>query len=117
MLNKLDNFKSADDSIAASIEGIQNDLAQLGFENPVIYPLSAYFALLLKLKANGELLTEDEQDEYDYYVKKFSRSEYDLSKYMDQSFISIPVDNEQSKLAVRCGLYALENILYGGNDQ
>lgn len=117
VLNKLDNFKSADDSIAASIDGIQNDLAQLGFENPVIYPLSAYFALLLKLKQNGELLTEDEQDEYDYYVKKFSRSEYDLSKYMDQSFISIPVDNEQSKLAVRCGLYALENILYGGNDQ
>lgn len=69
MLNKLDNFKSADDSIASSIEGVRNDLLHLGFEEPVICPLSAYFALLLKMKMYGEAMTEDEQDAYDYYVK------------------------------------------------
>lgn len=116
VLNKLDNFKSADDSIAASIEGVRNDLIHLGYEDPVICPLSAYFALLLKMKMNGEAMTEDEKDAYDYYVKKFSRAEYDLSAYFHSSTAPVQAaKDEQSALAMRSGLYGLENILYGGN--
>ncbi|TMV47035.1 hypothetical protein FE783_24270 [Paenibacillus mesophilus] len=118
VLNKLDNFKSTDDSIAASIEGVQHDLVHLGFENPVICPLSAYFAFLLKMKQNGEPMNEDEQDAYDYYVKKFSRPEYDMSTYLDESTTPVQAaKDERSALAVRCGLYGLENILYGGSDR
>lgn len=117
VLNKLDHFKSTDDSITASIEGARHDLMQLGFENPVICPISAYFALLLKMKQSNELMTEDEQDEYHYFVKKFSRPEFDLSIYLDNSITSIQADDERSRLAMRCGLYGLENILYGGQEQ
>ncbi|WP_281884876.1 dynamin family protein [Paenibacillus sp. YYML68] len=115
VLNKLDNFKSTDDSIAASIEGVRNDLVHLGYEDPVVCPLSAYFALLLKMKMNGEAMTEDEQDAYDYYVKKFSRSEYDLSVYIPNPNTLVPAaEDKQSALAVRSGLYGLEKIVYGG---
>ncbi|WNS41538.1 dynamin family protein [Paenibacillus sp. MMS20-IR301] len=118
VLNKLDHFKSADDSIAASIEGVKTDLLQLGYKNPTVYPLSAYFALLLKRKQNGELLTEDEQDEYDYYVKKFSRPEFDLSVHLNTSTAPLQTaEDKQLALAASCGLYSLENILYGGSDQ
>lgn len=118
VLNKLDNFKSADDSIAASIEGVRNDLLHLGFEEPVICPLSAYFALLLKMKMYSEAMTEDEQDAYDYYVKKFSRAEYDLSVYLPKSSAQVQAaEDKQSALAVSSGLYGLEYILYGGNDR
>ncbi|PWV99303.1 dynamin family protein [Paenibacillus cellulosilyticus] len=117
VLNKVDNFKSSEDSIAASMEGIRSDLHQLGYDDPVICPLSAYFALLLKLKQNGERLSEDEQDAYDYYVKKFSRAEYDLSRYLDKSADSIQAtEDEPLALAVKCGLYGLETLLYGGRD-
>lgn len=119
VLNKLDNFKSTDDSIAASIEGVQNDLIHIGFENPIICPLSAYFALLLKMKQNHEAMNEDEQDAYDYYVKKFSRPEYDLSTYLEGSALPVVdgAEDERLALAERCGLHGLENILYGGNDR
>lgn len=117
VLNKLDDFKSTEDSIATSIAGIRNDLLQLGYEDPVIYPLSAYFALLLKLQQNGEPLSEDEQDMYDYYVKKFSRADYDLSPYSDTSAFPLQAtEDERSALAAKCGLYGLETLLYGGSD-
>lgn len=118
VLNKLDDFKSADDSITTSIEGVKNDLLHLGYEDPIVYPISAYFSLLIKMKQNNEFLTEDEQDEYDYYVKKFSRAEYDLSVYLNTFTVpSQATEDEQLALAVRCGLYGLENILYGGSDR
>lgn len=118
VLNKVDDFKRSEDSIAASMAGIRSDLLQLGYDNPVLCPLSAYFALLLKLKQNGEPMNDDEQDMYNYYVKKFSRVEYDLSKYADKSADPIQVtEDERSALAVRCGLYSFENIVYGGVDR
>lgn len=115
VLNKLDDFKSIDDSIKASIEGVRKDLLQLGYENPVICPLSAYFALLLKIRQSGETLTEDEQDAYDLYVKKFSKAEYDLSSYLDG--VTVPAqfpEDDMSGLALKCGIYGLEKVLYGG---
>lgn len=118
VLNKLDNFRSAEDSISASIEGVRNDLLQLGYENPIICPLSAYFALLLKMKKNGDSLNEDEEDSYNLYVKKFSKAEYDLSISFDKIIISPQMlEDELSILALKCGLYGLENILYGGIEQ
>lgn len=109
VLNKLDDFKSNEDSITASIEGVRKDLLQLGYENPVICPLSAYFALRLKMKQNGYLLTEDEQDTFDFYLNKFSKAEYDLSSFSDE--IAIPIrllEYELSALGLKCGLCGLE---------
>lgn len=110
VINKIDNFKCVDDSIQASIEGVRNDLLEIGYKNPKIYPLSAYFALLTKLKHNGELLTEDEEDEYILYTKKFSKPVYDLSKYYDDIQSDIK-DNEYITISKKCGIYGLEKIL------
>ena len=52
---------------------MKKDLIIMGFENPVICPISAYFALLIKMKANGYELTDDEIDEYLFYIKKFRK--------------------------------------------
>lgn len=114
VLNKLDDFKSADDSIEESIDGVKNDLLAIGYEKPLICPLSSYFAFLIKLKANGEQMTEDEKDAYDLYVKKFSKAEYDLSKYFD-GVHSNSDDSELTQMSKKCGLYGLERILFGGS--
>lgn len=117
VLNKLDEFKSTEDSITTSIESVQKDLHNLGYEHPVICPLSAYFALLLKMKQNGESLNADELDVYDLYIKKYSKSAYDLSSYYDE--VTAPIrslEDELSMFAIKCGLYGLEHILYGGNN-
>jgi len=113
VLNRLDEFNIPEDSISESIENVKCDLEKIGFKNPVICPLSAYFSLLLKMKQNNEILSEDEQDIYDLYVKKFNRPEYDLSVYYDKT----QVDKQQSddeflKMSFVSGLYGFEKILY-----
>ena len=45
VLNKVDTFRG-DDSISESIQGVQRDLMEIGFSSPVVYPVSAYIALL-----------------------------------------------------------------------
>lgn len=110
VINKIDNFKCIDDDIQASVEGVRNDLLKIGYKNPTICPLSAYFSLLIKLKYSGEALTEDEEDEYELYTKKFSKPVYDLSKYYDGIQINED-DTEYIAMSKKSGLYGLEKIL------
>lgn len=113
VLNKIDSFNTVDDSIQNSIDGIQNDLFALGFEKPLICPISAYFSLLLKRQLYDGDLSEDEEDDYQYYVKKFNRSTYDLSKYYSEP-ISNGIENEIITISKKCGLYGLEKVILGG---
>lgn len=112
VLNKLDNYHDFSDSIDESICGFKEDLLKIGFVKPVICPLSAYFAYLLKLKMTGQHLSEDEEDEYVLYSKKFKKSSYDLSNYYE-GVRCLPTDSEEIALSKRVGLYGLEKIIYG----
>ena len=117
VLNKLDDFRNEEDSIPESIEGVKADLRKIGYKNPVICPFSAYFSLLLKRKRNDEELSDNERDVFNYVAKKFSRPEYDLSKYYNMVFEDgIQNNDELAKLDHISGLYGLENILYGGQE-
>lgn len=112
VLNKLDDYQDYADSIDESIRGLKNDLLEAGFEDPVVCPISAYFAYLLKLRITGQPLSEDEKDEYALYSKKFKRSSYDLSRYYKDAQC-LSDDPEEIALSKRVGLYGLEKIIYG----
>lgn len=113
VLNKLDDYRSSTDSVEESVDGLRTDLEKLGFENPIICPISAYFGLLLKMKITGQGLTEDELDEYTLLAKKFNKASYDLSDYY-KNCECLETDSDEIKLSKKSGLYGLENILYGG---
>lgn len=113
VLNKLDNFKIVDDSIEESIKGVKNDLVAMGYKNPRICPISAYFAFLLKQKENCEIRTEDESDEFEYYTRKFSKAKYDLSNYVD-GVIKSSEDSKLIEMSKKCGLYGFEKIIFEG---
>ena len=112
VLNKLDHYHDFSDSIEESICRFKEDLLKIGFVKPVICPLSAYFAYLLKLKMTGQPLSEDEEDEYVLYSKKFKKSSYDLSNYYE-GVRCLATDSEEIALSKRVGLYGLEKIIYG----
>lgn len=114
VLNKMDGFQKDSDNMQESIEKLQEDLNKLGWEHPVICPISAYFGLLLKLKYTGQSLTEDEEDEFEFYRRKFSRDYYDLSRFYYDAQVN-PRDTEYIKLYKKSGLYGLEQRLYGGS--
>lgn len=113
VLNKLDDYHDFSDSIEESVHNFKEDLLKMGFENPVICPISAYFSYLIKLRMTGQTFSEDEADEYALYSKKFMRSSYDLSRYYE-GVQCLPTDSEEITLSKRVGLYGLEKILYGG---
>jgi len=112
-LNKVDIFKSKEDNIDSSIATIRTDLEKLGFENPVICPMSAYFAFLIKKKKLEIRFSEEEQDEYDLYVKKFNKQEYDLSRFYPNNSVSTS-DDDATVLMKKCGFYGFEKIISGG---
>ena len=115
VLNKLDDFNKKDDSIEESIEGVRKDLFTLGYENPTICPISAYFALLVKKRLIGEALSEDEQDSFELFAKKFNKTDYDLSRFYPPGIEPVGGNGgELEEAAMKCGLYGLEYTLYGG---
>lgn len=113
VLNKLDDYHDFSDSIEESVHNFKDDLLKIGFENPIICPISAYFSYLLKLRMTGQVLSEDEADEYALCSKKFRKSSYDLSHYY-KDVQCLPTDSEEVALSKRVGLYGLEKIIYGG---
>lgn len=113
VLNKLDNYHSNTDSIEESINGLRSDLMTIGFKEPIICPISAYFGILLKMKLTGKELTEDEQDEYALLSKKFNKPSYDLSRFYNGVQCNIN-DTNEIRLSKSSGLYGLEKLIYGG---
>ena len=113
VLNQIDCCHSKEDDIRQSIEDLRNELSGIGFKNPVICPVSAYAALLAKMKMDGLLINEDDIDDYEVMKRKFNRSFYDLTSYYDISPLSDSED-EDKMLLQKCGFYGLENVLFGG---
>ena len=113
ILNKLDDYKRTADSVDESIAGLMRDLIEAGFSEPTICPISAYFSLLLKMKLAGQTLTEDEEDEYQLYAKKFRRPEHDLTRFYPED--NTELGSEELNLCKKSGLYGLEKIIYGGS--
>lgn len=112
-LNKLDIFKANEDDIESSISLVKTDLEKIGFDNPIICPVSARFAFLIKQKKLGVQLSEDENDEYDFYVKKFNKPAYDLSRFYPMNSTN-PNDDETIQLMKKSGFYGFEKIICGG---
>ncbi len=78
VLNHLDKFKSKVDDIGKMLRNYGNELIAIGFEKPMIFPISAQYAYLLRTEHN---LDEDEKDELDMMRKRFSNAYLDLKRY------------------------------------
>ncbi|QHT59010.1 hypothetical protein GXP70_02895 [Paenibacillus lycopersici] len=81
VLNKLDQFKPSEDSVASTMHALRQDLIGIGFPEPVVCPVSAYAGYLAKQRLYNEELDEDESEELALLVRKYKRPEYDLSAY------------------------------------
>ena len=72
----MDHYKKDVDSVKNTLEAVERDLKIIGFENPIIYPLSAYAGYLGKMVLYGEKLSEDEQDDIDFVKRKLKRNDF-----------------------------------------
>lgn len=112
VVNKLDRFKKDADSVPATLSKVNDDLKKIGYENPKLYPISAYAAYLAKMFMYDEKLTEDELDDFEFFKRKLSREEFQYFKYYD---IETPDVNEQNEVEVllrNSGILSLEKLIY-----
>ncbi|SCY24212.1 dynamin family protein [Alkaliphilus peptidifermentans] len=121
VLNKLDRFRVPEDSIEESINNLKKDLNKIGWENPIICPVSSYVGGLAKKKMYGIDLNEDEEDEYKFLQMKFKKDEYNLSKFYSEDTLNKAIKNyskhenyQINDLLVKCGVLCLEQIVMEG---
>lgn len=112
LINKLDGFKKGVDSIPGTIDKVRKDLKNIGYENPRVYPISAYAAYLAKMARYGEQLTEDEMDELEFRKRKLSRDEFRYYQYYDTETPEIDENNEIEVLIRNSGILSLEKMIY-----
>lgn len=76
VVNKLDDFRSGEDSIESAIGKVRSYLQDNGIENPNIYPASALTALDIRTILTGDV-DEDNDDVYDARgrIRKLNRNE------------------------------------------
>lgn len=101
VLNQLDQFKQKDDSIAKMLEDYKEILLKIGFNQPIIIPISAKAASLFKQE--DSVLDEDDIFEKELLQKKFEKDYYNLATYTN-SF-------DHAILLGRTGIIALEILL------
>ena len=121
VLNKLDLYRCEDDSIEEAINSLRDDLKRCKFVNPLICPVFAMPALLLKKKIFGYELTEYEDDLFDRLKVVLRNSYYDLSKYykeyaLDKTTAFKKCENAKNEecidLLYRTGLPYLEYLIF-----
>ena len=79
VINKFDRFNQNEDSIGESLEQAIRDLNELGYKNPKVFPISAYYAFLAKQNEYEGLSDEDDKDEYYRLAKKLKKEAYNLN--------------------------------------
>lgn len=86
VVNKLDDFRSGEDSVSGAIDKVRNYLEDKGIKNPNIYPASALTALNIRTILDGINVEEGTDDDDVYEVigkmRKINRNEeLHLEKY------------------------------------
>lgn len=110
IINKLDRYR-AEDSVPGTIDTVKNYLEQMGFEKPVVYPISAYAAYLGRMKKNGENLNEDEIEDLEFVKRKLSKKDFQYNQYYDNP-VQGEFNDEIDKLICNSGITSLEKIIY-----
>lgn len=109
VINKLDQYIKSKDSIAETYQNVKKYLERIGFKTPLIQPVSAHVGFLSKAKLKNEKLSEFEEEDLEFYLRKFEHNFYNFSSY---NFFQYPQSkNKLENLLIRSGLKNLEIII------
>lgn len=127
VVNKLDSFRTGQDSVSESIERIKDDVEKIGFNNAIICPTSAYTGYLAKRALFDGDLDEDELEDLSTMRRLFKREGYKLSSYYSEDALAFceeiieTAQNEKQRrllqLLCDCGIMPLEYVLINRKEQ
>ena len=124
VINQIDKFNKDEDSIDECIKKVKKDIQEIGFDNAVVCPVSAYAGLLAKKYLYQEKMTEVEMLELQMYILKFQENFNVMQKFFtpDNSIAAnMTLRDDLSKkcflLLQQSGLNNLENILFNTQEE
>ena len=114
VVNKLDNFRKGEDSVEETLYRVAEELREIGFAYPVVVPVSSAAAYLAKQRLFGEILDEDDQEEFERIARKLKKSEYQFDTYYPHSerLEQLTEDSEEKRVLRHSGLLHLEEMIY-----
>lgn len=115
VVNKLDKFRKKEDSVSETLKAVEDELKEIGFVAPLVVPISSSAAYLAKMSVFGEVLDEDDQDEFERMVRKLKKDEYQFNTYYPVSVdgaIELDSTAENYQLLIHSGVLQLEKIIY-----
>ncbi len=117
IINKLDTFRSKDDSVTETIGRVKKELSEIGFKKPEVYPVSSYAGYLAKLKLSGNAIAMDEEDEYEYerLKRKLSKAQFKFNEYYPENIRDMSeniAQGEDEQLLLHSGILSLECLLF-----
>ena len=112
LVNKLDRFNKEADSIPETIQKVKDDLGKIGYNDPKVYPISAYAAYLAKMSIYGEDLTEDELDDLNFRMRKLSKEEFQYYRYYDIDEPNVDTNSQLEVVLKNSGILSLEKMIY-----
>ena len=111
ILNKIDAFNE-DDDINKTIDSHIKYLESLGFDSPIVCPVSAVAAVLGQKKLSGAEFTKIENRQLDNYIINFEQS--DLCSYYQKHFKKLSLkkpESDEEALLHHCGIAYIEKII------
>ena len=81
VVNMMDSCDFEDDSVSEIVKNISEHLISIGFENPIICPMSAKAGMVFKQALKGIELSKNDKQACKTYVNMFSKEELALNTY------------------------------------
>lgn len=100
VLNQLDRFNPEEDSVVKMLSEYTEELKNIGFTNPIVLPVSAYMALLVKLDKAKLLLSKRELYKINEYKELVRDDFFNLDKL---------TETLGCELIYKTGIIAIEN--------
>ena len=110
VVNMMDTYDPEDDSVEDILQNIRVHLSEIGFENPMVCPVSAKAGLLIKKMVRNIEMTDNERKSAENFIKLFSKPEYDFGKYYP---LVKNEDDYLNRALLNTGILGLEQVVFG----
>lgn len=107
VVNMMDTCDLEDDSISDILADVSEHLIDLGFNHPIVCPISAKAGLLFKQALTGVELSKNDSKALIAYYSKYATPEYDLR----ECYAALP-EPELHKSDYKCSHIITEQLLY-----
>lgn len=115
LVNKIDNLFNEAENVESTLNNVRNYLANLGIENPNIFPVCSLLALKLKnQQLNATPLSEEAAEEIGVLSNKINRKdERDLNQYMrlSEKVKNRLMEKQLPQALYRTGIPAVELVI------